>query len=209
MPNRFLVILAVIGLACLPIASAPAVAQRGDQGARWRDVATERDRERLREWRSTWIEALREARAAGHSSEIAREGVLLHPDAALLRPAPPVGDYRCRVIKVGGQGDLLDYIAYPAFRCRIRPERGGRLSFVKLTGSQRPIGMIYPDATRRMVFLGTLQLGDERRSLRYGVDPERDMAGIVERIGERRWRLVFPRPTFESIVDVLELVPVR
>ena len=209
MPNRFLLMLAVIGLACLPIASAPALAQRGDQGARWRDVATERDRERLREWRSTWIEALRDARAAGHGDEIAGEGVLLHPDAARLRPAPPVGDYRCRVIKVGGQGDLLDYVAYPEFRCRIRPERGGRLSFVKLTGSQRPIGMIYPDATRRMVFLGTLQLGDERRSLRYGVDPERDMAGIVERIGERRWRLVFPRPTFESIVDVLELVPVR
>jgi hypothetical protein len=69
--------------------------------------------------------------------------------------------------------------------------------------------MIYPDSTRRMIFLGTLQLGDERRSLRYGVDSERDMAGLVERIGDRRWRVVFPRPTFESIVDVLELVPVR
>ncbi|MDB5668625.1 MAG: hypothetical protein JWL74_1575, partial [Alphaproteobacteria bacterium] len=37
----------------------------------------------------------------------------------------------------------------------------------------------------------------------------RDMAGIVERIGDRRWRIVLPRPSFESIVDVLELVPVR
>jgi len=35
------------------------------------------------------------------------------------------------------------------------------------------------------------------------------MAGYVERVGERRWRMVLPRPTFESIVDVIELVPVR
>jgi hypothetical protein len=209
MTNRLLALLAAIGLACASILSAPAMAQRGDQDAGWRDVATESDRVRVREWRSAWVEALREARAAGHTGEIESEGVLLHPDSALLRPAPPVGDYRCRVIKVGGQGDLLDYVAYPAFRCRVRPERDGRLSFVKLTGSQRPIGFIYPDDTRRMIFLGTLQLGDERRSLRYGTDDERDMAGIVERIGDRRWRIVFPRPTFESIVDVLELVPVR
>lgn len=209
MTNRLLALLAAVGLACASILSAPAVAQRGDQDGGWRDVATERDRVRLREWRTAWVDALRDARAAGHTAEIEREGVLLHPDAALLRPAPPVGDYRCRVIKVGAQDDLLDYIAYPAFRCRIRPERDGRLSFVKLTGSQRPIGFIYPDATRRMIFLGTLQLGDERRSLRYGTDAERDMAGIVERIGDRRWRVVFPRPTFESIVDVLELVPIH
>ena len=29
-----------------------------------------------------------------------------------------------------------------------------------------------------------------------------------ERVGERRWRLVFPYPHFESMVDVLELIPV-
>lgn len=208
MTNRLLALLAAIGLACASVLSVPAMAQRGDQRAGWRDVATDRDRVRVREWRSAWVEALREARASGHAAEIEREGVLLHPDSALLRPAPPVGDYRCRVIKVGSQDDLLDYIAYPAFRCRIRPERDGRLSFVKLTGSQRPIGFIYPDDTRRMIFLGTMQLGDERRSLRYGIDDERDMAGIVERIGDRRWRIVFPRPSFESIIDVLELVPV-
>ena len=33
------------------------------------------------------------------------------------------------------------------------------------------------------------------------------MIGYVERIGAKRWRVVFPRPRFESIVDVMELVP--
>jgi hypothetical protein len=81
------------------------------------------------------------------------------------------------------------------------------MSFAKLTGSQRPLGLLLPDTSRRMVFLGTLQLGDERRALEYGKDRERDMAGVVERIGANRWRLVFPYPHFESTVDILELVP--
>jgi hypothetical protein len=42
----------------------------------------------------------------------------------------------------------------------------------------------------------------------YGRDANRDMAGIVQRIGPRRWRLVLPYPHFESLLDVVELVPV-
>jgi hypothetical protein len=33
------------------------------------------------------------------------------------------------------------------------------------------------------------------------------MAGLVERIGARRWRLVLPYPRFESTLDVIEIVP--
>lgn len=183
--------------------------QRRDEVSSWRDVATQVDRRRLREWRRAWIEGLREARSAGHGAEVAREGALLHPDAALLNPAPPVGNYRCRTIKMGGQTEsLLDWVAYPGFRCRISM-RGGALTFTKLTGSQRPVGRLYPASERRMVFLGALQLGDERQVLGYGTDSQRDMAGHLERVGDNRWRLVMPRPTFESIIDVIELVPAR
>lgn len=200
---------ATAALLLTAIGSGAGAIQRVDQAARWRDVATEQDRDRLRGWRRAWIEALREARRAGHGADVDREGALLHPDAALLRPAPPPGDYRCRTIKIGGQSDtLLDWVAYPPYRCRISA-RGGVLSLVKLTGSQRPVGRLYEAGVRRMVFLGALQLGDERRALRYGADSQRDMAGHLERVGAERWRLVIPRPTFESIVDVIELVPVR
>ena len=58
-----------------------------------------------------------------------------------------------------------------------------------------------------MIFLGTLQLGDEPGILRYGHDNARDVAADVERVGPRRWRLVFPSPHFESKLDVIELVP--
>lgn len=176
--------------------------------ATWRSVATANDRERLREWRTAWLEALEKARRAGHGGEISAEGVLLEPDAALAEAAIPPGDYRCRVIKLGGKSEgLLDYVAYPFFACRIGAGEGGTLEFTKLTGSQRPIGRLFPESRRRMVFLGTLQLGDEQATLRYGHDRDRDMAGVIERISGRRWRLVFPYPAFESTLDVLELLP--
>ena len=173
----------------------------------WRMIATSHDRQRLRDWRTAWVEALASANAAGHGAKIAREGALLQPDAALPGAAIPPGLYHCRVIKVGAKSEgLLDYIAYPAFTCRVRQENGLQ-SFAKLTGSQRPLGLLFPDHDRRTVFLGTLQLGDERVALEYGRDRERDMAGILERVGDQRWRLVFPYPHFESKIDVLELVP--
>ena len=173
----------------------------------WRTNATAEDRSRLRGWRDSWVEAVEQARAAGHADAIAREGVLLDPDAALAEPIPPAGDYDCRTIKLGSPvPEGLSFVAYPGFRCRIRVE-DGRITFTKLTGSQRPIGRLFADTDRRMVFLGTLQLGDERRSYQYGIDRERDLVGALERIGDRRWRLVFPSPHFESLLDVIELTP--
>jgi len=177
------------------------------QTAGWREIATEDDRRRLRNWRDAWVEALAKAKGAGHGAQIASEGALLQPDLALPWQEPPTGDYRCRVVKIGAKSaGMLDYIAYPSFNCRLRSENGV-IRFAKLTGSQRPVGMFLPDNGKRMVFLGTLQLGDESVALRYGVDRERNMAGLVERVGERRWRLALPFPHFESTLDVIELIP--
>jgi hypothetical protein len=61
--------------------------------------------------------------------------------------------------------------------------------------------------TRRLVFLGSMALGTEEVPRAYGDDPGRDMAGILERIGPFRWRLVVPWPRGESKLDVFELVP--
>ncbi|MBC7985547.1 MAG: DUF4893 domain-containing protein [Sphingomonadaceae bacterium] len=173
----------------------------------WRRIVTEEDRVRLREWRGAFTEGLAEARAAGHGGEIDALGMLLAPDAALVDPRPPAGTYRCRMIKLGSQrSGLLDYVAYDWFECQIADD-GEVARFAKTTGSQRPVGSLYPDSRVRMVFLGTLELSDEVRPYAYDADPERDMIGAVERIGEARWRIVFPWPAFESTVDVLELVP--
>ena len=173
----------------------------------WKRVATQDDRDRLRDWRATLTTALAAARKSGHGAEIDREGVLLNPDAALASPAIPDGMYRCRVIKVGAkQAGLLNYVSYPAFNCRIQQE-GALQGFAKLSGSQRQIGSIFGGDALRQVFLGTLVLGDEPRAMQYGRDTDRDVAGYVERIGPSRWRLIMPRPAFESQLDVMELVP--
>ena len=173
----------------------------------WHNVATDYDRARLRDWRKSFADALASARAAGHGAEIAREGVLLDPDAALGGGPIPNGMYACRVIKVGAKSPgMLDYVTYPAFTCRVRQERDIQ-GFAKLTGSQRQVGLIFPGDAIRQVFLGTLVLGDEREAMQYGQDKSRDVPGYVERIGHNRWRLVMPAPAFESKVDVIELIP--
>ena len=197
---RILVLAAALALsACATRGPAPVASD-------WRAVATPDDRERLREWRGGFARALAKARAAGHGAAIDAEGRLLVPDAALGGPLPN-GDYRCRIIKVGAQGPgLLDYIAYPAFACRVTQE-GALQYFAKLSGSQRPMGRIYPADSMRGVFLGVLMLGDETRPMRYGSDPDRLVAGWVERIEPRRWRMILPAPRFESLTDVVELIP--
>jgi Domain of unknown function (DUF4893) len=204
--KRFLPLLASLLLpACATAETGPAAAVPA--AASWRSVATDFDRERVRKWRAAWVKALEQAQAGGHGAEVAAEGLLLDPDAALKGASPPAGDYRCRVVKVGGKDEaMLDYVAYPFFDCRIAAGDGA-MGFVKLTGSQRPVGRLFADGDRRLIFLGTLQLGDERGILRYGHDRQRDMIGLLERIGERRWRLAFPSPAFESTLDVIELLP--
>lgn len=173
----------------------------------WRDVATPADRARLSAWRTNFVDALAAARKSGHSAEIAREGALLDPDAALGGRRLPDGAYRCRVIKLGAKSEgMLDYVSYPPFDCRVRAERNlQRLE--KVSGSQRYVGLIFPNDAMRQVFLGTLVLGDETRAMQYGEDPKRDVAGFIERIGDNRWRLIMPNPQFESRLDVMELVP--
>ena len=173
----------------------------------WRQVATENDRKRLRDWRKAFVAGLDAARKGGHGPDIIREGALLDPDAALTGGAIPNGAYACRVIKLGAKSEgLLDYVSYPAFICRIDQERDIQ-GFAKLTGSQRPVGLIFANDALRQVFLGTLVLGDEREARQYGQDETRDIAAFVERIGPNRWRMVMPSPAFESQVDVVELVP--
>ena len=77
------------------------------------------------------------------------------PKSSLADVAPPPGDYQCRTIKIGSALGLLAYVAYPSFRCRIRID-GDHVDFLKLTGSQRPIGQLYPDQPPPMVVLVTL-----------------------------------------------------
>lgn len=153
------------------------------------------------------MNAVADARTTDADS-IEAGGVLFEPDAALDRPMPPTGQYACSVTKLGsGHPDLLHYVAYPAFRCSVTGYPDGSAAFVKQSGSQRPVGTLTPADPLHVVFLGTLQLSDERAVLPYGRDADRDLVARVERIGPARWRMIFPAPVYESLTDVIELVP--
>lgn len=192
-------------LAALLALAAPASARRDPNN--WRDVITTHDRTRLKDWRTSWTEALQQARAGGFGAQVDAEGVWLQPDVALDQPRPPDGLYRCHIVKLGtapgyaGPGKH-GFIAMPEGDCRVA---GGILA--KLDGEQRPGGRLFAYDDARLLFLGGMAVGDEAGLVRYKRDPQRALVGLVERIGPQRWRLVLPRPAWESHLDVMEIVP--
>lgn len=174
----------------------------------WKQVATDADEDRLRRLSEAWQSALADARRT-NAADVRREGGLLRPDAALPRPAPTPGSYNCRLIKLGkttARGD--PYESFKPFFCYVEVD-GELLTIVKQTGSQRPAGRLWDDDDpNRLIFLGSLALGNEDQPMAYGDDPKRDMAGVLERIGPFQWRLVIPWPQGTSKLDVFELTPV-
>lgn len=174
----------------------------------WRGIVTAADRDRYNRRDAAWSLALQQARRQTGSGDLAGVGDLIEPRAARAPVAPPPGDYRCRTVKLGSQGGEagLGYVVYGWFACRIERTPNG-LKFSKLTGSQRPSGLLFPEDDRQMVMLGSMALAAEPPANSYGQRPDRDMVAVLERIGDRRWRLVIPWPQVESNLDVIELVP--
>lgn len=178
------------------------------KSAAWRAVATVDDRDRLDRLGLAWQEALAEANKT-NEAEVRKEGKLLMPRAALPRPDPTPGSYNCRLIRLGKATPKgKPFETFKPFFCYVEVE-DNQLTIVKQTGSQRPAGRLWEDDDpNRLIFLGSLSLGDETAPLAYGDDPKRNMAGVIERIAPFRWRLVIPWPQSTSKLDVFELTPV-
>ena len=187
-------------------ASAPRLLAEQPQDVNWRKVATPHDRARLRDWREAWIAARALVEQAGAGTELARQPLLLDPDRTLAGGELPQGVYRCRSTRLGGRDAAAPAILTEEWAaCRVGHD--GQVTTFAIDGANRVNGTLFDDTDARSVFLGTLAIGDETRSMRYGRDPRRDMAGLIERIGERRWRLVLPYPAFASTLDVIEILP--
>jgi hypothetical protein len=174
----------------------------------WTAIATDADKDRLARLGLAWQSALADARRR-NAKEVQAEGALLRPRAALPRPAPTPGSYYCSLIKLGSATPKAPaFEKFKPFFCYVEVE-GDLLTIVKQTGSQRPAGRLWEDERPdRLIFLGSLALGNEEQPRAYGEDPKRDMAGVLERIGPFRWRLVIPFPQDGAKLDVFELTPV-
>ncbi len=172
----------------------------------WRGLTLPRDQERLDNWRSVFEQARAKAIDNDYGVDLTNGGVLYRVDATYRHAPIPDGRYRCNVSKLGGE--FLQFIAYDYFRCDVKTIKG-RTAFTKRTGSQRVIGHIYPGDKSHDVLLGTMQLADETEVMPYGSDADRDEAGRVERIGAKRWRILFPAPSAEADITIMDLQPVR
>jgi hypothetical protein len=210
-----LAVLAGVTVACAglepkkePRPAASVVVEPPPKSEAWTQIATAADESRIARVGLAWQSALADARK-GFAAEIRKEGALLEPRAALPRPAPTPGSYNCRLIKLGKTtARAVAFERFKPFFCYVQVE-DELLTIVKQTGSQRPAGRLWEDdKPDRLIFLGSLALGDEQQPLAYGDDPKRDMAGVFERIAPFRWRLVIPWPQSTSKLDVFELTPV-
>ena len=174
----------------------------------WRKIAKPDDASNLGRMDQAWRLARAEAEKGGFSRQVEALGPLADPNAGQsgrLQPAP--GTYRCRTIKMGSRdGGGLAYVDYPWFACSVELTAGGDLILSKTTGSQRTQGLLYPDTDRRLVYVGAQAWGDEAHYPRYGQTAERDQLGVLERIGQNRWRLVVPWPKQEAKLELLEIV---
>lgn len=190
-------------------ASTPVVQEASTKADEWQRVASKADSDRLARLGQAWNEALDDARSAGSRRDVEAEGALLKADAALARPSPTPGSYQCRMVRLGRttpRGKAFE--KFKPFFCYVEVD-GNLLTIVKQTGSQRPAGRLWEDDNpNRLIYLGSLALGNEEQPKAYGDDPKRDMAGVFERIGPFRWRLVIPWPQAGSKLDVYELTPV-
>ncbi|NJC40458.1 hypothetical protein GGQ87_000716 [Brevundimonas alba] len=210
-PSVLIVLAAASISACASTPAPPPVPDAPGSGPvlrDWRGIVTAADRDRYNRIDAAWSLALQQARRQRGSGDLESTGDLIDPRAARPGAMPPAGDYRCRTVKLGSQGgeDGLGYVVYDWFACRIERTPNG-LKFTKVSGSQRPSGLLFPENDRQMVLLGSMSLASEPPANSYGQRPDRDLIAVLERIGERRWRLVLPWPQYESNLDLIELVP--
>jgi len=144
---------------------------------------------------------------AGAARPAAADRELLDPSLALPRAAPAPGPYRCRIVRLG-----------PA---AVPPPRGRRASrdsfcFATLVGDRlsltletaaRPLGGYLWETNHpgRLVFLGTEFRPRGRTAPPYGEPGAISTAGLFERIGDFRYRLVVRGPQ-QGTADVYELI---
>ena len=163
-------------------------------------ILTDQDKARLANFAKTEAEALQQS-LRGDPAEVE-----ILTAALSGKPLPmdgdfdPTGNWRCRVIKAGGD-EFLPLVVYGWFKCRISDDGSGW--FVeKTSGSQRTTGRLYTKSATELVFAGAGHVNDEAPR-KYGDDSQQNMVAIVTRRGENKLVFMFPEPAFESKLDVM------
>ena len=164
-------------------------------------IITAADKARLASFEAIRAEAITEAKKGGSPEDVATlDAVLAGKDLPFSEGFDLTGDWQCRTVKLGG---TLPLTVYGWFKCRVSDDGSG-WKLEKLTGSQRTAGTFYTDSDTRLTYLGTLYYSNEEPK-KYGSDADRDQVAYVVRPDEKRVRLEFPSPKYESKLDIIEL----
>ena len=195
------------GAAACQTAPAGRPAQRApsivvEEAEAWRSIASERDRLVLDGLPDRWGQALAASRAANLSRRIAAQGELLDPEVRLPRAAPAPGSYRCRYLRPGRR----TWVSSAQGFCYVGVEAGQLTLATELRGLRIGGYLWEVKGGERLVFLGAAVPAGARTPLAYGEDSSRDTAGLVERIGEFRYRLTLPEPAAGAGLTVVDMV---
>jgi hypothetical protein len=162
-------------------------------------IITEHDRARLDNYDATRAKAVEEAGKTDSEADLEKFKEILDRPKLSFQDFDMTGEWQCRTIKAGGPAPL---VIYDWFRCRVTDDGSGWM-LEKLSGSQRTKGRFFTDSDTRLTYLGSYFVAGDKPPA-YGSGPETDQVGYTFRGGEQHWRIEFPAPARESILDILE-----
>lgn len=171
----------------------------------WKQVASPEDATRLADMKPRWVRARAEADQR-YAKALQAEGLLLDPQAALDRPEPTPGRYRCRTVRLGKAPREAAFATFKPFFCFVTTQ-APLLAFSKGTGTHRPGGWLWSDGDKRLIFLGGVAQNAKNAPPPYRTGAATNAVGIVERIDDFRWRLVLAGPLATNRIEIVELVP--
>jgi hypothetical protein len=182
----------IILIACTTVAQADGAITR---------IITKLDQAKLDKYQETMGTAVDEANKGAPPTDVKwLEGILAKPHLSFSEDFDITGEWKCRTAKLGNEPPL---VIYSWFKCRVTDDGSGWV-LEKTSGSQRTKGRFYTESDNRLTYLGVgFVAGEKPRN--YGSGPDVDQVGYAYRTGNKEFRIEFPAPDRESLMDILEL----
>jgi hypothetical protein len=164
-------------------------------------IITAADKARLEAHETTKAQALSEARQGGEPADIAQlNDIFAVSTLGFGENFDMTGNWQCRTTKLGKTTPL---VIYSWFKCRVTDDGYGWM-LEKISGSQRTKGRFFTDSDTRLIYLGSGYIAGEKPK-KYGSGADTDEVGYAYRMSKDSFRIEFPAPALESVLDVLEL----
>jgi hypothetical protein len=164
-------------------------------------LITPADQARLDKYVETKSKAVEAAKKNGAPEDVAQlDKTLSAPTLVFSEDFDMAGNWQCRTTKLGNDPAL---VVYGWFKCRVSDDGSGWM-LEKTSGSQRTQGRFYTESDKRLTYLGTGYIAGEKPK-KYGAGPASDQVGYAYRTGKNEFRIEFPAPAYESVMDILEL----